>query len=200
MYIGILFVVALVVAYLAVRFTLPRTEGRTSVRRMVRCAVIAAVYVVLCLVLAPFSYGAVQVRVAEALCLLPVFGAEYIVGVTLGCFLANLFGSTIIDVVFGTLATLLACLVTYRLRHLRIKGLAIPASLPPVFFNAVIVGIEITIFFTDYTVMSAPLWLLCVSNGISVGIGELVSCTVLGVALVKLIESNAALKQIFTEK
>lgn len=200
MYIGILFVVALVVAYLAVRFTLPCTEGRTSVRRMVRCAVIAAVYVVLCLVLAPFSYGAVQVRVAEALCLLPVFGAEYIVGVTLGCFLANLFGSTIIDVVFGTLATLLACLVTYRLRHLRIKGLAIPASLPPVFFNAVIVGIEITVFFTDYTVMSAPLWLLCVSNGISVGIGELVSCTVLGVALVKLIESNAALKQIFTEK
>ena len=68
------------------------------------------------------------------------------------------------------------------------------------FFNAVIVGIEITVFFTDYTVMSAPLWLLCVSNGISVGIGELVSCTVLGVALVKLIESNAALKQIFTEK
>lgn len=200
MYIGILFVVALVVAYLAVRFTLPRTEGRTSVRRMVRCAVIAAVYVVLCLVLAPFSYGAVQVRVAEALCLLPVFGAEYIVGVTLGCFLANLFGSTVIDVVFGTLATLLACLVTYRLRHLRIKGLAIPASLPPVFFNAVIVGIEITVFFTDYTVMSAPLWLLCVSNGVSVGIGELVSCTVLGVALVKLIESNAALKQIFTEK
>ena len=69
-----------------------------SVRRLARCAVIAAVYVVVCLVLAPFSYGAVQVRVAEALCLLPVFGAEYIVGVTLGCFLANLLGSTVVDV------------------------------------------------------------------------------------------------------
>ena len=45
---------------------------------------------------------AVQVRVAEALCLLPVFGAEYIVGVVLGCFLANLLGSTIVDVIFGT--------------------------------------------------------------------------------------------------
>ena len=101
-----------------------------SVRRLVRCAVIAAVYVVVCLVLAPFSYGAVQVRVAEALCLLPVFGAEYIVGVTLGCFLANLLGSTVVDVVFGTLATLLACLVTYKLRDIRVKGLAIPASLP----------------------------------------------------------------------
>ena len=121
-----------------------------SVRRLVRCAVIAAVYVVVCLVLAPFSYGAVQVRVAEALCLLPVFGAEYIVGVTLGCFLANLLGSTVVDVVFGTLATLLACLVTY--------------------------------------------------NAVTVGIGELISCTILGVALVKLIESNAGLNKIFTEE
>ena len=52
---------------------------KMSVNRLVRCAVIAAVYVVVCLALAPFSYGAVQVRVAEALCLLPVFGAEYII-------------------------------------------------------------------------------------------------------------------------
>ncbi len=200
MYIAILSVVAIVAAFLAVRLSLPRTDGHVSVQRLVRCAVIAAVYVVLCLVLAPFSYGAIQVRIAEALCLLPVFGAEYIIGVTLGCFLANLFGSTIIDVVFGTIATLLACLVTYRLRNVRIKGLAIPASLPPVLFNAVIVGIEITIFFTDYTAMSAPVWLLCLTNGITVGIGELISCTFLGVALVKLIESNTALKQIFTEK
>ena len=200
MYIAILSVVAIVAALLAVRLALPRTDGHVSVQRLVRCAVIAAVYVVLCLVLAPFSYGAIQVRIAEALCLLPVFGAEYIIGVTLGCFLANLFGSTIIDVVFGTIATLLACLVTYRLRNVRIKGLAIPASMPPVFFNAVIVGIEITIFFTDYTAMSAPVWLLCLTNGITVGIGELISCTILGVALVKLIESNTALKQIFTEK
>ena len=200
MYIALLSVVAIVAAFLAVRLALPRTDGHVSVQRLVRCAVIAAVYVVLCLVLAPFSYGAVQVRIAEALCLLPVFGAEYIIGVTLGCFLANLFGSTIIDVIIGTIATLLACLVTYRLRNVRIKGLAIPASLPPVLFNAVIVGIEITLFFTDYTAMSAPVWLLCISNGISVGIGELISCTILGVALVKLIESNTALKRIFTEK
>lgn len=168
-----------------------------SVRRLVRCAVIAAVYVVVCLVLAPFSYGAVQVRVAEALCLLPVFGAEYIVGVTLGCFLANLFGSTVVDVVFGTLATLLACLVTYKLRDIRVKGLAIPASLPPVVFNMIIVGaFEITFFFSD----GAPTAMLAVFNAVTVGIGELISCTILGVALVKLIESNAGLNKIFTEE
>ena len=169
-----------------------------SVRRLVRCAVIAAVYVVVCLVLAPFSYGAVQVRVAEALCLLPVFGAEYIVGVTLGCFLANLLGSTVVDVVFGTLATLLACLVTYKLRNVRFKGLAIAASLPPVIFNAVIIGIEIAVLFPDPS-SSAPLWLACISNGISVGVGELISCTVLGVLLVKIIESNTALRKVFVE-
>ena len=168
-----------------------------SVRRLVRCAVIAAVYVVVCLVLAPFSYGAVQVRVAEALCLLPVFGAEYIVGVTLGCFLANLLGSTVVDVVFGTLATLLACLVTYKLRDIRVKGLAIPASLPPVVFNMIIVGaFEITFFFSD----GAPTAMLAVFNAVTVGIGELISCTILGVALVKLLESNAGLNKIFTEE
>ena len=168
-----------------------------TVRRLVRCAVIAAVYVVVCLVLAPFSYGAVQVRVAEALCLLPVFGAEYIVGVTLGCFLANLLGSTVVDVVFGTLATLLACLVTYKLRDIRVKGLAIPASLPPVVFNMIIVGaFEITFFFSD----GAPTAMLAVFNAVTVGIGELISCTILGVALVKLIESNAGLNKIFTEE
>ena len=172
-------------------------QKKLSVRRLVRCAVIAAVYVVVCLVLAPFSYGAVQVRVAEALCLLPVFGAEYIVGVTLGCFLANLIGSTVIDLVFGTLATLMACLVTYKLRNVRIKGLAIPASLPPVVFNMIIVGaFEITFFFSD----GAPTAALAAFNAVTVGIGEIISCTVLGVALVKLIESNDSLHKIFTEE
>lgn len=171
--------------------------NQLSVARLVRCAVIAAVYVVLCLALAPFSYGAVQVRIAEALCLLPVFGAEYIVGVTLGCFLANLLGSTVIDVVFGTLATLLACLVTYKLRNVRVKGLAIPASLPPVVFNMLIVGaFEITFFFSD----AAPTVALAAFNAVAVGIGEIISCTVVGVALVKLVESNEGLKRIFTEK
>ena len=168
----------------------------SSVRKLARCGVVAAIYVVLCMALQPFSYGAVQVRVAEALCLLPVFGSEYIVGVVLGCFLSNLLGSTIVDVIFGTLATLLACLVTYKLRNVRVAGLAIPASLPPVLFNAVIIGIEIAVMFPDPS-SSAPLWLACVSNGVSVGIGEIISCTVLGVILVKIIESNTALRRIF---
>lgn len=204
-YMILMFAAALVAAYFGVKLALKQEAAdasnasrpaASSTQHMVRCALVAAIYVALCMALAPLSFGAVQVRVAEALCLLPVFGAEYIVGVVLGCFLANLLGSTIVDVVFGTLATLLACLCTYKLRKARWWGLAIPASLPPVSFNAVIVGIELTVLYADPG-NSAPMWLLCVGNGISVGVGELISCTVLGTALVKLIESNAALRRAF---
>lgn len=170
-------------------------KQKSSVKRLVTCGVIAALYVVLCLALHPFSYGAVQVRVAEALCLLPVFGTEYIAAVTLGCFLANLLGSTVIDVVFGTLATLLACLCTYRLRHLRFKGLALAASVPPVVFNAVIVGLEISFFFMD-TPATLPVILF---NMLTVGLGEIVSCSVLGVGLVKIIEANPELRRLAAE-
>ena len=62
----------------------------SSVRKLVRCGLVAALYVVLCLALQPLSYGAVQVRVAEALCLLPVFGTEYILGVVLGLSLIHI--------------------------------------------------------------------------------------------------------------
>ena len=173
------------------------SKNKLSVQTLVRCAMIAAVYTVLCLVLQPVSYGAVQVRVAEAFCLLPVFGAEYIVGVTLGCLLANLLGSTMVDVVFGTAATLIACLATYALRNVRWKGLAIPASFPPVIANALIVGaFEITVFFSD----SAPTATMAVFNAVAVGVGEIISCCVLGVALVKLIESNESLNKIFAEQ
>ena len=167
-----------------------------NTKRLVRAAMVAAIYVVLCLVLAPFSYGAVQVRLAEMLCLLPVFGAEYIVAVTLGCFLANLLGSTLVDVVFGTAATLVACLVTYAVRKVRVGGLAIPAAVPPIVSNAVIVGaLELTFFLPGVTGTAA----LAAWNALTVGIGEVVSCGILGVALVKLIESNTGMRRLFCE-
>ena len=167
-----------------------------NTKRLVRAAMVAAIYVVLCLVLAPFSYGAVQVRLAEMLCLLPVFGAEYIVAVTLGCFLANLLGSTLVDVVFGTAATLVACLLTYAVRKMRVGGLAIPAAVPPIVSNAVIVGaLELTFFLPCVTGTAA----LAAWNALTVGIGEVVSCGILGVALVKLMESNAGLRRLFCE-
>ena len=172
------------------------SKSRFSTRRLATAGIIAGIYAALTLFLPIPQYGGVQLRVAEAMTVLPFLFPEAIPGLAVGCFLANLLGSTIVDVIFGTLATLLACLVTYKLRNVRFKGLAIAASLPPVLFNAVIIGIEIAVMFPDPT-SSAPIWLACITNGISVGIGELISCTVLGVVLVKLIESNAALRKVF---
>ena len=174
-------------------------------KKIVTGAVIAALYTALCLALPALSYGTVQVRFSEALTLLPVLLPGGLMGVTLGCFLTNLVGVFLgtnilgaLDVLFGTLATLLACVVTYKLRNVRFKGLAIVPSLPPVLFNAVIIGIEIAVMFPDPS-SSAPLWLACITNGISVGIGELISCTVLGVLLVKIVETNTSLRKVFLE-
>ena len=163
------------------------------IRKIVRAGLIAAVYVVLCLTLAPLSYGPIQIRVSEALTLLPVLCPEAIIGVTLGCLIANLFTGMWLDVVVGTTATLLAALATRRLRHVRFKGLPVAASLPPVLFNAVLVGIELTWLYLPAGSPAAAY----VVNMASVGAGQLVSCCGLGLLLVWFIERNPALNRFF---
>ena len=142
---------------------------RKNIRYLTTAVMIAAMYVVLCLILRPFSYGEVQVRVAEALTILPYFTSAAIPGLFIGCIIANLLGgSIIIDVVFGSLATLLAAIFTYLLR----KQNRFLASLPPIVFNALIVpyvlkygyGLPFTIGFMTLTV----------------AIGEIISCGILG--------------------
>ena len=165
--------------------------NRSKTQRLARCAMIAALYTAVSLLLAPFSFGPVQVRVAEALTLLPVFTPDAIVGVTLGCLLTNLIGSSPIDAVFGTLATLVAALLTYWLRGVRWRSLPVASALMPVVVNALVVGAEITFFFLD-TPATLPALLF---NMLTVGIGELVSCVVLGLLLIKAVESNQALRR-----
>ena len=148
--------------------------------RLARVAMIAALYTALCLVFAPISYGPVQVRLAEVLCLLPVLGVDAIFGVTVGCFLSP------IDAVFGTLATFLAALATYKLRSVRTFGLPILSSLMPVIFNGLIIGAEITFFF-----MGTPAsWAIFFMNMLTVAAGEIISCVILGNLLIKTIEKN----------
>ena len=90
---------------------------RKNIRYLTTAVMIAAMYVVLCIALRPFSYGEVQVRVAEALTILPYFTSAAIPGLFIGCIIANLLGGSImLDVVFGSLATLLAAIFTYLLR------------------------------------------------------------------------------------
>ena len=116
---------------------------------LTKAAFIAAVYTVLTYLAAMLNlaYGEVQFRFSEALTVLPVFCPAAIPGLTVGCLLSNLL-STInpVDMVIGTLATLLAALCTRALRKVTIKGYPLLSMLMPVVFNGLFVGAEIAYF------------------------------------------------------
>lgn len=102
---------------------------------LVQASLIAAVYAVITIALAPISYGQIQVRVAEALTILPAFTPAAIPGLFVGCIVANLYGGGgIIDIVFGSLATLFAAYLSYKMP----KKLLVP--LPPIIVNGIVVG------------------------------------------------------------
>ena len=158
-----------------------------SVRRLAVLALIAAVYAVLTMSLGFMSYGPIQFRVAEALCVLPYLFPYTGVGLVAGCLLANLLSAYgPLDVVFGTLATLLACLATAALgrRHRDSLGRNILACLMPVLFNAVIVGALIAFFETD-AFLTGAFWPAFGMNALTVGFGELVVMLLLGLPLLR---------------
>ena len=115
-----------------------------KIKTLVRVALIAAVYVTVTSL--PFihtlSYGPVQVRIAEALTLLPIIYPEAILGLFFGCLLANILGPWgLVDIIGGSLVTLLAAFITYRFRN------SIIAYLSPILANAFLVSLYLYIFF-----------------------------------------------------
>jgi len=136
--------------------------------KIVRVAVIAALYAAVTILLAPISYGAVQVRVSEALTILPFIFPESVLGLFVGCLISNIYGGLgIIDIIFGSLATLTAGYLTSKMPNHYL------APLPPVLINAVVVG-----FILKY-VLGAPLFL----SMLYVGVGQFVACYLLGLPL-----------------
>lgn len=137
-------------------------------KTLTRAAVIAALYAALTLLLAPISYGAMQVRVSEGLTLLPMLFPEAAPALFVGCLLANLLGgSALPDIVLGSLTTLVAALLTRRLRGNRIL-----AALPPVVLNGLIVGALVHLLYTPEIPMA-----LCM---LYVAVGEAIACYVVG--------------------
>ena len=114
---------------------------------------------------APFSYGEIQVRISEALTILPFFTPAAIPGLFVGCILANLLGGAIpLDIAFGSIATLIGAVFTYKLRNSS-KWLA---PVPPIVANAVLVPFVLRY---GYSVnLPIPLMML------TVGAGEIISC------------------------
>lgn len=151
-------------------------------------AIIAAAYAVLTIIFAPISYGPIQLRLSEALTILPYFTSAAIPGLTIGCFIANLWGflsgtAFITDVFFGTIATLLSAVFTFSLRKLKYGKFLAP--LPPVIFNALIVGAVIAYATTAniHAFYTAFLY-----YALTIGLGELLACYILGLPLLFVIE------------
>ena len=139
---------------------------------MAQAAMIAAIYVVLTIVFAPFSFGEVQIRIAEALTILPVFTPAAIPGLFIGCLIGNIFGGAVLpDIIFGSLATLIGALGTWILRD---KNRFL-APLPPIISNSLIVPFVLR--YAYGVNLPIPFMML------TVGIGEIIGCGVLGIVL-----------------
>ncbi len=138
--------------------------------KIARAAVIGALYTVLTIILKPFSFGYIQVRVAEALTLLPILYPEAIPGLFIGCLVSNIYGGLgPIDIIVGSLTTLTAAWLTYIWRKSPI------AYWPPVILNGLIVGVYLAYL------LNVPVYLAM----LSVAIGEAIAVFILGVPLLK---------------
>lgn len=159
-----------------------------NLRKLTFCGILAAVYTVLTITppLNAIAYGPVNFRVSEALCILPFFAPWTTFGLTLGCLLANLFSTvTALDIVIGTLATLLGCLVTTKVRS---KWLV---PLPTIISNGIIVGAMLASVLTEMS------WLEGFAvYGAQVALGELVVLYVLGLPLLLVMQKRGLDKKL----
>lgn len=145
-------------------------------KRLTRTAIIAAIYAVITVAIAPLSYMGVQFRISEILVLLAVFDPLYIGGLTLGCLIANLLGPNgPMDVLFGTLATFISVYAIYLtgklIKNYKIKLLI--ASIWPTIFNGLIIGWMLNKLYGLPLILSIG----------EVALGELVVITFIGVPL-----------------
>jgi uncharacterized membrane protein len=132
-----------------------------SIRFLTESAAIAAIYVLLSIVFAPISYGLLQVRIAEALTVLPAFTPSAIPCLFVGCIISNIIGGNgPLDIIFGSLATLIAAFLSYKMP----KRYLVP--LPPVVVNALIVGFLLS-YILDVSITIAIGW---------VALGQIIAC------------------------
>ena len=165
---------------------------------LAQAGVIAAMYTALTMILPAASFGPIQVRLSEALTILPVFSPVAVPGLTVGCLLANMLGLATganpigaWDLLLGPTATLLAALLTRLWRNKKVAGLPILSCLPPIFFNAVIIGAELSFAYYDF---SLPTLGFCMGT---VGLGQLIACLGGGLILYLALDRSGAAAVLF---
>ncbi len=161
---------------------------KNSVRSLATAGLIAAMYIALSVFIPPLSFGPMQCRPAEVLTVLAVFTPSAVSGLTVGCALSNLIGLSLganvagaADVVIGALATGLAAALSRRWRHIRVGGVPVVSTLPPVVVNALVVGTELTLITPNPT---PAFWLTQVAL---VAAGQAVACIGGGLLLARML-------------
>lgn len=177
--------------------------SKNKTNAIVTSAAVAAVYAALTMVLAPISYGPIQMRVSEALCILPFFFPGAVWGLFIGCLIANLMSAFgILDIVFGSLATLLAALCTAAIGRRAGReqpgdgapswGSCIAACAMPVIFNAVIIGAVLAYTLTPESALtSVPIFSL------EVGVGEAIVMFLVGLPVMRILLRNRKAMEFF---
>ena len=155
----------------------------TRIRRIAFSAVVAASYTALTIAIAPLSFGPIQFRIAEALCILPFFFPVTAAGLFIGCLIANLLSPYgMLDIIAGSAATLIAALITMQLGRINREKIWIKAlaCLPPVVFNALIIGLVIAWSETGGGAAFQPAFMV---NALQIGLGQFTVMYVIGLPL-----------------
>ena len=162
---------------------------KASVRKLCACAIVGALYAAVTILTAPFSYNLVQFRMSEALVVLCAIAPELGVGITIGCFIANVFSTvTALDMIVGTLATALACIMTARCRK------AWQAILPNIVTNTILVGGML-----GFVLMPDKLPVAFLICGGQVAIGEIAVMVLLGLPLYAFAKRTGFVERVMEE-
>ena len=153
-----------------------------KVKRLTEAAVVAAIYVALTLISKPFTIGFVEVRISEALCILPFFLPGSVWGLFAGCFIANVFSGSIIDIVIGSLATLIGAYVTSKIKN---KWLC---PLPAIISNTILIPFVIMNYSGVWNLSAY----LVASGGVLAS--EIASVYILGMVLLLALEKKNVFK------
>jgi len=157
-----------------------------NTRKLTQASIIAGLYIALTMICQALGLASqpIQIRISEALCVLPAFYASSIPGLFVGCLLSNvLCGGTVVDIIFGSLTTLIAALITYALSKYPYL-----ASIPPIILNALVIP-AVLMSYTDIT-GTYFYFFVCIF------LGELISCGIFGTILVHSIKTKKILKHL----
>lgn len=140
---------------------------------LIKAALIGAIYFIITIIFAPISYGPIQVRISEALTVLPFLTHAAVPGLFIGCIIANAYGGYgVHDIVFGSLSTLIAAYLTYKMPSRKL------APLPPIIINGLVIGTML------HFLLEVPL----ISVILYVSLGQLIACYFMGYPLLVFLE------------